>query len=644
MTSSPPSLSPVKRSFLVLLFVAAAACTSQSDVEEPLAASTPEVIEALAGTSCPDSDFTCVTIEMPLDHFDDSEDRTIDVTFAILPATGVSKGAFVTATGGPGTAGIMSADSYTSALDPSIPEQFDIVFFDQRGVGMSGGLTCPTAALDLYRADADPTTEAGQVSMADAAESFAGACVTEMGDPDSLPFLGTAQVVEDIEVFRQTFGFEQFVLYGESYGTQVAQTYAAAHGDHLDRLLLDGTVDLTLDGFDFYGQQATAFGQTLQATFNSCNADDSCLADMVEDPGTAYDTLAALLTEGPLTADFPIADGTTVERSFGLADLEVVASGQMYGESDRMMFNRALAAQSGRGDLIPLLRLLYPNLGTDPVDESIIEDPSWSDAIYYGVECQDYNFPGDSPQDVVDSFFEAGADFDNLRLGSIFYGDLPCAFWPDRNTDVERPEPLTAEGTPTMVLGATADPATPFSNGVSVWTRLDDGFLLTQGGGPHVIFGRGNPCPDEDTTAFILDGTKPSVSTCEGVVADPYVPLIPASIDEFEDAEAMFDAVEWEINYLPEYYYWDEVEDTGAGCNLGGSMTFLVTDAGYGLELADCALTEGLVLNGTGSYDYDADTFTLDVTIGTPDCAYTYERAGSDISVEDSCPTDSFDA
>ncbi len=634
----------MKQSLAILLFLAVAACTSQSAVKEPLAGSTPEVIEALGGSPCPDSDFTCVTIEMPLDHFDSSDDRTIDVTFAILPATGESKGAFVTATGGPGTAGIMSADSYTSALDAAIPEQFDIVFFDQRGVGMSGGLTCPQAALDLYLGDADPTTEEGQESMAATAESFASACVTEMGDPESLPFLGTAQVVEDLEVFRQTFGFDQFVLYGESYGTQLAQTYAAAHGEHLDRLLLDGTVDLTLDGFTFYGQQATAFGQTLQSTFNSCEADDSCLADMAEDPGTAYDTLAALLSEGPLIVDFPIADGTTAERAFSLTDLEVVASGQMYSEGDRMLFNRALAAQSDRGDLVPLLRLLYPNLGTDPLDESIIEDPSWSDAIYYSVECQDYAFPGDSAQEVVDSFFEAGADFNNLRLGSIFYGDLPCAYWPDRSTIVERPEPLAAEGTPTMVLGATADPATPFSNGVSVWTRLDDGFLMTQGGGPHVIFGRGNPCPDEDTTAFILDGTKPSVSTCEGVVADSYLPLMPASIDEFEDAETMFDAVDWEITYMPEYYYWDGVDDSGAGCNLGGSVSFVATDLGYHFELVDCALADGLVLNGAGDYVFDTDNLILEVTIGSPDCSYSYERTGADAGVDDRCPTDSFEA
>jgi pimeloyl-ACP methyl ester carboxylesterase len=633
----------VKRSIPALLFLFVVACTTQSEVQPPVEGSTTDILEALDGTPCPDSDFTCVTIEMPLDHFDGG-DETIEVTFAVLPATGESKGAFVTATGGPGTAGIMSADSYTSALDPVIPEQFDIVFFDQRGMGMSGGLTCPEAALDLYRADADPTTEAGKDSMVESASNFATDCVTEMGDPESLPFLSTAQVVEDLEVFRQTFGFEEFVLYGESYGTQVAQTYAAAHGEHLDRMLLDGTVDLTLDGFTFYGQQATAFGQTLQATFNACVADEICVEDMGDDPGIAYDRLATLLSEEPLVAEFPLADGTVAERSFGLAELEIVASGQMYGEDDRMLFTRALAAQSGRDDVIPLLRLLYPNLGTDPIDESIIEDPSWSDAIYYAVECQDYNFAGDSPQDVVDSFFEAGVDFDTLRLGSIFYGDLPCAFWPDRNTDTDRPEPLVAEGTPTMVLGATADPATPFSNGASVWARLADGFLMTQGGGPHVIFGRGNACPDEDTTAFILDGTTPSVSTCDGVVTEAYFPLISASVDEFEDAETMLDAVEWEIYYMPEYYYWDGIEDSGAGCNLGGSVSFVGTDVGYEFAFADCALTDGMVLNGTGVYDFETDTFVLEVTNGSPECAYSFERAGAEYSVYDRCPTDSFEA
>ena len=620
------------------------ACTDDKAIEPVVDGPATEVLEALGGETCPDSDFTCVTIEMPLDHFDDSNEEKIEVTFAVQPATGDSQGAFVTATGGPGTAGILYADSYASALDPAVTESYDIVFYDQRGVGMSGGLTCPEAATDLYSADANPSTAAGQDLLTTSASTFVTDCISEMGDPEILPFLSTAQVVEDLEVFRQMLGFDQFVLYGESYGTQVAQTYAAAHPENLDRLLLDGTVDLTLDHLAFYGEQATAFAQTLEATFDACIADTACTDDFGDDPGAAYDRLAGQLAEGPIEVDFPLPDGRAASREFSFVDLEVIASAQMYAEDDRMLFLRALAAESGRDDLIPLLRLLYPNLGLEPLDESIIEDPSWSDAIYYAVECQDYGFPGETPEDVVEDFFAAGAPYNEMRLGSIFYGDLPCAFWPDRNTDTDRPDPLEAEGVPTLVLGATADPATPYHQGAAVHGRLETGYLITQGGGPHIIFGRGNACPDEDTTAFILDGTPPPVSVCEGDVAESYLALMPASIGEFDSAEAMLDAIEWELSYLPEYYYWDGVEDTAAGCSQGGTVAFTPTDLGEEFQFEECGLAEGLVISGSGDYDADGDVFTLDITNGGPDCAYVYSRSGEEIDLDDRCPTDSFGA
>ena len=66
------------------------------------------------------------------------------------------------------------------------------------------------------------------------------------------------------------------------------------------------------------------------------------------------------------------------------------------------------------------------------------------------------------------------------------------------------------------MLGATADPATPVGNGVAVYGRLDDGYLITQQGGPHVIFGRGNACPDDIVTAFLVKVrlTARSVRVC----------------------------------------------------------------------------------------------------------------------------------
>ncbi|MDF2730179.1 MAG: alpha/beta fold hydrolase, partial [Acidimicrobiia bacterium] len=145
---------------------------------------TDQLLEDLDASLCPDSVFTCVTLDMPMNHFDAADERTIPVTFAVLPATGERLGAFVTATGGPGSSGIAVADSYTDALDPTIPASYDIVFFDQRGVAMSGGLSCPQAAAVYYRVDATTALGFDQEELTSAASTFSDDCVAEMGDPE----------------------------------------------------------------------------------------------------------------------------------------------------------------------------------------------------------------------------------------------------------------------------------------------------------------------------------------------------------------------------------------------------------------------------------------------------------------------------
>ena len=130
------------------------------------------------------------------------------------------------------------------------------MFFDQRGVGLSGGLTCPIAATEYYQQDAKGVTRKQEKALKKTASTFATDCVSELGSTELLPYLGTKQAVEDLDVFRQIIGDEKFWLYGESYGTQYSQTYAAAHSDHLAGLILDGTVDLTFTGTEYYAQQA----------------------------------------------------------------------------------------------------------------------------------------------------------------------------------------------------------------------------------------------------------------------------------------------------------------------------------------------------------------------------------------------------
>jgi pimeloyl-ACP methyl ester carboxylesterase len=608
--------------------------TTESPVSETEASveDTASRLERLGGYPCPDSDFTCINVTVPLDHFDPQNTKTIDVVFAVLPATGERKGMFVTSIGGPGGSGLLSADGYTATFDPSIPESFDIVFFDQRGINESNGLYCAQAAADYYRADTDATTKEGEENLLDVTETFVDACIAEIGETDLLPYLDTTQAVEDLEAFRALMGDEKFWLYGESYGTQFAQTYATAHPDHIAGLILDGVVDLTLTDIEYLKEQATAFNDVLVATLQACNEDEACAADMGRDAVAVYDELAAQLKQGSISFDFPLSTGQVQQREFTLSLLESVA-GYLYTESDRMVLLRALAAYSRDQTLVPLARVAYNALYLNPDNLEVYDDPSYSDAIYYGVTCRDYAEPGDTAEEQAENFIRAGDETDASlpRFSSMFYGDLPCVYWPYPEENDERSAPFTGEGFPTLVLNGTTDPATPYSNALSVYSHLSDGYLVTELGGPHVIFGWGVECIDGLVTAFLVEEQVPAEreTVCEGVVADEFVPLAFVDAADYESPLEALAAVENEIAYLPEYYGMASTTARASACPYGGTLTFDYGDTGDVFTLTDCAFSRGFIMTGSGFTNYEEGSFTLEVEVtGLKDGSLTYIRDG----------------
>jgi len=630
-----------------LIFIMILLCTSIAAAPNEIKPKTNMeiVLQALGGFQCFDgSVFTCVSIEVPLDHFNPADARTIQVTFAVLPASGVRKGMFVTATGGPGYSGVASADPYLPGYDASIQSAFDIVFFDQRGLLRSGDQTCPLAGGAYYLQDTRGKTPAQKAALKQAASTFSEDCFNEVSDASLLPYFGTRQAVEDLESFRQLVGDEKLWLYGESYGTQYSQTYAAAHSDHLAGLILDGTVDLTLDGLTFYEQQAQAFSDTLTATLSNCNVDPICRKDMRGNAVKAYDNFARLLKHHPIHFNFPLPQGGYANRQFTFSNLEFVAASQMYSEGDRMMFVRALAAYQSKRDMVPLARLLYLDLGFDPQTLDIIPDPEYSDAVFYGVECQDYGYPGNSLDEKADMYLAAvdSFEFSIPRLASVIYGDLPCAYWPSATSDLTRPNYLFAENVPTLVLGATADPATPVGNGISVYEHLSDAYLITQNYGPHVIFGRGNVCPDALVTDFLVNDIVPAEreTVCDGYLVDEHVPLAPRFAIAFGSPSNALSSVETEIYYLPEFYYWYDLAPTSVGCTYGGTMTFESNTAGtkYNFTLDHCAFTYNFVMTGIGFYNTNTDRFLLKVdTTGRWTCSLKYDRKGKKTNVIGTC-------
>ncbi len=565
--------------------------------------------------------FECVTLTVPLDHFHDTGSTT-QVTFAIKrhTARGPGKGVFVTATGGPGTSGIQSAVSYRDSFARSIQQDYDIVFFDQRGGHLSGDLTCPTAASTFYRSTSTPADSTATTGLGADAQAFVAACLAESkADPTLLPYYSTRQAAEDIDQFRRYLGVDKIQLYGESYGSQLVQTYAAAHPDHLAGLFVDGPVDLDYSLFDYYQEQTRGFEEALVGTLLDCSTQKACTTDVAgANAWTAWDALDAKLEAGDLPFTFHGRDGVAQTRDFTGSDLLNAVSAYVYSEGDRMLLQRAIAAAS-QGDLWYLSRLLYSGLEIDPDTQQPVPDPSFSDALYYAVECLDYGLPGATADARAASYLRAGHDrgMETVPMGEIFYGDLPCAYWPAQPTDTTRPADLSDVPYPMFVMGATLDPATPWANAERIFANAGDrAYLIVKPGGPHIIFGRGEACPDDIVTAFLEHGTLPSSkrTVCPGDVADDYVPIPPLVASEYPSTTSALRSTDDEITTAVDYWAWDGESPLATGCRFGGTITYTPVKRGSELRLQGCSWSQGLALTGTGLIDDDAGTFSLRVS------------------------------
>lgn len=621
--------------------------------EEPSENGIAAKLEELGGAACEENpDFTCVTIQVPLNHFDSANTETLDVVFAVSPATGDRYGMFIQAfPGGPGGEGV-SAGGLSWFAD-AILEHYDIVYFDQRGIGLSNPLSCPNAYEANFMEYVNASDKAGQEGYdtpeeqqqaIDDARAYAEKCVAEMGiEPAKLAFFGTDQVAEDIESFRAAIGDDKFMLYGVSYGTAVAQTYAAAHADHLSGLVLDGTLDLTLNGENSAISQEKAFDKVLVAALEACNADELCAADMGGDAVAVYDKLAKQISEKPLTYEFPLPSGEKVTRAFTFNQWEYNAAYQLYSPSERMMYLRALAA-ANQGDFIPMARLTYQNLTVDPATLEYLGDDTFSDTMFLSVLCTDDSFFSGTQEEKIAKTIAAGQASNGTvpRIDGSVYTGLSCAFWPSSPKDVVTTEPLVAEGVPTFVLNATLDPATPFEEGKAVYEKLANGYHIYVNGGQHSIYGLGYDCPDKYITDFMVDGKLPEKRevVCEdwgaNIVIRAYEPLIATDAGAYTDTLKIFSAIDSKIQLQPEYFYGSFTEDVSVDCPFGGSFTFGPGDAGEAYTFENCAYTQGFILNGSGSYDYNKGIIAYDTQVsGVKDgsLVYTHNLADDTSSV-----------
>lgn len=405
----------------------------------------------------------CGTLEVPENH-DAPDGRRIALAIALVPAKGMAEAdpIFMIA-GGPGQSALESYPSVAEAFADARRNRH-VVLVDARGTGGSNPLHCPDFNNEEVLADPENDSIEALVRLTEA-------CRDTLQESSDLRFYTTGDHVRDLDLVRSRLGVEKINLVGVSYGTRVAQQYAAAYPQHTRTVVLDSVVPNSLVlGLD----HARNLEDALDAQFQRCRASEACLANL-GDPRQQLTVVRERLQAGgiaPVRYRDPVSGEwrEEVPRYVHLASLL-----RLYAYQPSMAATLPLvlheASQQRYESLLAQSRMLAGQMG---------------DAMAVGMGLSV------SCSEDADEFGEAGADDAGTVLGPILVDTLraQCAVWPKGTRSERFREPLAGD-LPVLAISGEYDPVTPPRYGDEVVEGLPNGRHLVLPGQGHSVLGTG---------------------------------------------------------------------------------------------------------------------------------------------------------
>jgi pimeloyl-ACP methyl ester carboxylesterase len=477
---------------LVLLLAMFIGPAAAGRAQEATPAATPA---ALAWTACAEGGWECATLAVPRDYADPTG-PTIGLALTRLPAGDPARriGALVFNCGGPGCPAVGFLHQVGAMLFPAeILARFDIVGFDARGVGESGQIDC-RPDWDAYLAlDPSPDDAAEREAWLAGGRDFAAACAAHGGD--LLPFLGTENVVSDMEQVRLALGEEQLSFLGLSYGTSLGARYADRYPDQVRAFALDSPLPPFIDPVTFVPEWVSGYERSFDAFLADCAAALTCAFHAGGDPGGAFDALMAELDATPLEVK---TDGGS--RPVGQHAVLDAVDGTLSRATDWPGLAAALAAAAG-GDGAAVLALADAHNERQP-------DGTYSpgNSAFLAISCLDFPLPKDP---VAYAAQAAKAAAVAPRLGAYYATlALPCLFWPAPPTPAPH-APVAHGAPPILVVGATLDTQDPYEWAVDMAGQLESAVMLTREGTGHPSYFL-SACVEDAVNAYLVDLTLPA--------------------------------------------------------------------------------------------------------------------------------------
>ncbi|MGJ5892921.1 alpha/beta hydrolase [Streptomyces niveiscabiei] len=498
----------------VLALTAAGPTTAQAAAHPALTAAPLQPIpprytaQRLNWRPCPGTPaLECAPMAVPRDwhHPGTGADLTVEVSRHRAPDPVKRRGVLVMAAGGPGASGLNRPAGFVKA-SPAVGAAYDVVGFDQRGVGSSTHATCQTDAefQDFYAGDFRDRTPAALQGVINRSRQFVNSCLDRSGD--LVKYLTTDQAVHDIDLLRTLLGVQKISYYGPSYATWLGAYYATEYPQHVERAVLDS--NLAFDGTWEQAElgQPMSFQRRFEQDFLPWLAQHDAVyhyGRTAAEAKATWEARRAALHDRPLTAGAVTVgpnqlDNATIQGMYNaglwLSLASVLASLEHW--------DTATAAERQTAGST-FANYLSPGFA----------------ATYFPVTCNDTPWNRDLGhwlrQSATDTRKHPLVGARELAYAAV------CAFWPESDAPHVK---VTGEGLPpTLMLNSVHDPATYYEGALRAHRALKGSRLVTvTGAGDHGQYRNGNACVDAAVDAYLLDGKVPAHDlTCAAAPARP---------------------------------------------------------------------------------------------------------------------------
>ncbi|MGK8521593.1 alpha/beta hydrolase [Nocardia asteroides] len=470
------------------------------------------------------SRYQCATAQVPVDYAH-PDGPTLGLALVRQQATDPQRriGTLFAAVGGPGGSGLRWAAG-GELLGGELARRFDVVTFDQRGVGRSGQVRCFPDAERQRRFWSGTGLPLGpeQEHAADAASrEFAAGCAAHGGA--LLGHLTTVDVARDLDLLRRAVGDAELTYEGGSYASYLGQVYGALFGDRVRALHLASMIDP-----DPYTND------TVSAIRSTAAATEEVLGEFLRlcaEAGAARCAFAAGSDSdagGRRSADAPVRAADLRARNDAV--LQRLRSGPLVigtGERTRTVtYSEVLSShalllydpEEGWPALAGLLAELERGPAGDPgaVSEILAATTQPYDSLdsFTAISCADNTFPRDPgrwaalSKDLAEVGPTYGAFWLSLRQA--------CAYWPSPPEGYAQryagPWILRSD-TPALLVNNRFDPVTPLSAARRAQQELVNARLVVvEDGYGHVPL---NDCTRKLRERYLIDLQLPAPgATC----------------------------------------------------------------------------------------------------------------------------------